>query len=182
MTKITSTTLFPRLAAATAVPAVAGLAAVLALGPMTPAVAQDKAPAEVSIGGDSMAAGDIMGRGVTLNGERIGQVADLIGRGNTYNDVIIRLDQAHSQMGLVLGAEGAMAGEDRPVIVGGRTVAVPLESLAAGSGETLTLSQSAVTTLDQFRTSGGQDFFTYSQGQSATLPDYDTGGTIGTAD
>src|SRR5690606_35031334 len=124
----------------------------------------------------TMAAGELIGRPVTLNGQRIGQVADLIGRENTYNDVVIRLDREHSQMGVVLGADfQGLPGNERPIIVGGRTVAVPIESLRPGAGNTIALSESAVTTLDQFRARGGQDFYTYRGRRSAYQTGYDAG-------
>lgn len=154
-------------------PKVAMAAAAVALAPAAALGAGDDM--EVTMGGGAaMQASEVVGQEVMLDGERIGQVADLIGREGTYNDVVIRLDEEHSQMGIVLGAEGTMAGDERPVIVGGYTVAVPLESLTqAEGGESLTLSQDAVTALDQFRTTGGQDFMTYTQGQTAELPEYD---------
>lgn len=132
---------------------------------------------QITIGGQQMQASRLVGSQVMLNGERIGEIVDLIGRDNTYNDVIVRLDEEHSQMGLVLGAGEAVTGNQRPIIVGGRTVAVPFDSFSAGEGDALQLSESAVTTLDQFKATGGQDFYTYQRGQTAELGDYEAEGT-----
>lgn len=119
---------------------------------------------DVKISGSAVSAGDLVGKTVTMSGERIGKITDLIGRENTYNDVIIRLDKEHSQMGVVLGRDwGAMPGHERPVIVGGTTVAVPAEALTAGTGGALALSKSAITSLDQFRDRGGQDYYFYTE-------------------
>lgn len=163
----------------------AGVAA-LTLGALPQDAAAQAAQAtgqdmQVSIGGQQMQASALVGSQVMLKGERIGEVVDLIGRDNTYNDVIVRLDEEHSQMGLVLGAaEAGMEGNQRPIIVGGHTVAVPFESFSAAEGDALQLSESAVTTLDQFRTTGGQDFYTYQRGQTAEIGPYESD-VLGTA-
>ncbi|EKV31762.1 hypothetical protein C882_3513 [Caenispirillum salinarum AK4] len=136
----------------------------------TPAAGEDQA---VTIGDTQVQAADLSGREVILDGARIGTVVDLIGRENTYNDAVVRLDEEHSQMGYTFAADSPMAGEERPIIVGGRTLAVPFGALTVAEDGSLRLSSDAVTTLDQFRAGDGPDFYSYRQGQTAELPEYE---------
>ena len=122
---------------------------------VAPAAADSQASKpSVSIGGVQMSAKDIKGRVVvTAEGERIGHVADLISRGNTPNDVVIALEAENSQMGMIPAREGTATRNARsePVVAGGRTVAVPADSLRAGDGRTLVIDQSALTTIAELK-------------------------------
>lgn len=72
--------------------------------------------ASMTIGGQTISTDKLIGKQVvTPDGKRIGEVADLIYRDNTYNDVIIRLDKQHSQMGVVIGVQDQkMSGNRSP--------------------------------------------------------------------
>lgn len=107
---------------------------------------------QITWGGKSVPAATLVGKPVMMKGEKIGEVADLIWRDNTYNDVVIRLDKEHSQMGVVANKESQrMAGNQPPAAVGGRTLGVRLDSLKpAQDGKAVMLDESAVTTLKDF--------------------------------
>ena len=113
---------------------------------------QGGAQEQIMWGGKQVQGQALIGKPVMLKGERIGEVTDLIRRDNTYNDVLVRLDKEHSQMGVAVGqGNQRMAGNQAPTAVGGKTVAVRLESLkAAQNGPGIMLDEAAVTTLKEF--------------------------------
>jgi len=95
---------------------------------------------------------DLVGRTVTMHGERIGEIVDTIADAGTPNDVLVRLDPQHRQMGLILGpfAEKRVPGNEAPVIVGGSVIALPMDALVVEPGDgSLRLSEGAVTTLGE---------------------------------
>ena len=138
-------------------PAVAIAAVVVAAAPMSGAEASARlaAAADTATRPAQQAAADpadLVGRSVTMHGERIGEIVDTIADAGTPNDVLVRLDRPHRQMGLILGpfADQRIAGNEAPVIIGGSVIALPMEALVVVPGSrSVRLSERAVTTLGE---------------------------------
>lgn len=95
---------------------------------------------------------DLIGRPVMMHGKRIGEIVDTITDAGTPNDVLVRLDPRHHQMGLILGpfVDQRVPGNEAPVIIGGSVIALPLEALVEEPGSrALRLSERAVTTVGE---------------------------------
>ncbi|MET4699573.1 hypothetical protein ABIE65_002605 [Constrictibacter sp. MBR-5] len=138
-------------------PAVAVAAVVVAAAPWSGAEASARlaAAADTAKRPAQQAAADpaaLVGRSVTMHGKRIGEIVDTITDAGTPNDVLVRLDRQHRQMGLVLGpfVDRRVPGNEAPVIIGGSVIALPMEALVADPGSgSVRLSERAVTTLGE---------------------------------
>jgi sporulation protein YlmC with PRC-barrel domain len=115
----------------------------------------------VRIAGADYQAGDIRGDAiVTKDGESLGEIVRLVRRGDSPNDVIIRLDDENTRMAMQAGADND-AGE--PEIAGGRTVALPASALKPEEGDdAFQLDLNAVTTARQVSYDNDSDSWTIS--------------------
>lgn len=124
--------------------AAAAIAAATAIGPQS-------AAADMRLGsGESITASQITGQPVMLQGTRIGRVQGPLNSADQPNNVLIEVDEEHSQMGGVVGSAEMLPSNTPPVIVGGRTIAVPASALRSAPGGGFDLSADAVTTLEDF--------------------------------
>lgn len=85
------------------------------------------------IDGQKMSREEVVGLPVlTPDGNRIGEVSKIITRENTYNDVVVKVDEENRQMGITSPDPQKMPGkaQNEPVVVGGDTIALGEESLS----------------------------------------------------